>query len=91
MQIVKRKKPTATMAVSVVPVQLNPSRSKKPASILVWVLRLWEVNPAPGEERLEWFLITNHPVATLKMLIKWSAGTSAGECLRNVTSASRRG
>ncbi|MEQ1906473.1 MAG: IS4 family transposase, partial [Pirellulaceae bacterium] len=58
---VMRKKRTATMAVSSGPVQLKVSRSKKSAAVCVWVVRVWEVDPPAGQERLEWFLITNHP------------------------------
>lgn len=63
---VTRKKRTATMAVSCGPVQLKVSRSKKAAPVCVWVVRVWEVNPPVGQERLEWFLITNHPVHTFE-------------------------
>ena len=63
---VTRKKRTATMAVSSGPVQLKVSRSKKAAAVCVWVVRVWEVNPPAGQERLEWFLITNHPTQTFE-------------------------
>jgi hypothetical protein len=61
---VTRKKRTAKMAVSFGAVQLKTSRPKKAAQVQVWVLRVWELNPPKGQERLEWFLITNHPVKT---------------------------
>lgn len=63
---VTRKKRTATMAVSSSPVQLRVSRSKTATQVCVWVVRVWEVNPPVGQERLEWFLITNHPVQTFE-------------------------
>ena len=63
---VTRKKRTAKMAVSSVPVQLKVSRSKKAEPVLVWIVRAWEMNPPAGQERLEWFLITNHPVQTFE-------------------------
>ena len=65
-QNVTRKKRTATMAVSYGAVQLKVSRSKKAAAVCVWVVRVWEVNPPAGQERLEWFLITNHPIHTFE-------------------------
>jgi hypothetical protein len=63
---VTRNKRTASMAVSFGAVQLKTTRSKKTAPVRVWVLRVWEVNPPRGQERLEWFLITNHPVTTFE-------------------------
>jgi len=63
-QNVTRKKRSATIAVSCGSVQLKVSRSKKVAPVCVWIVRVWEVNPPVGQERLEWFLITNHPVNT---------------------------
>lgn len=65
-RIVTRKKRTATMAVSFAPVQLKVGRSKKAKPVCVWVLRVWEIDPPPGQERLEWFLITNHPVTSFE-------------------------
>ncbi len=61
---VKRKKRTATMAVSYEQVSLQISRSKKVAPTRVWLLRVWEIDPPQGQERLEWFLLTNHEVKT---------------------------
>lgn len=63
---VTRKKRTATMAVSFGAVELKTSRSKNAAPVQVWVLRAWEVEPPRGQERLEWFLLTNHPVKTFE-------------------------
>lgn len=59
-----RKKRTATMAVSFGEVSLRTSRSKKADPVRVWVVRVWELNPPRGQERLEWFLISNHEVKT---------------------------
>lgn len=61
---VTRKKRVAKMAVSFGAVELKTSRSKKAARVQVWILRVWEVEPPKGQERLEWLLITNHPVNT---------------------------
>jgi Transposase DNA-binding len=63
---VVRRKRTATMAVSATPVSLKPSKAKSAATLEMWIVRVWEVNPPRGQERLEWFLMTNHPVATFK-------------------------
>lgn len=59
---VTRQKRMATMAVSAVPVCLKTSRAKSGTTIDIYVVRVWEVNPPRSQERLEWFLITNHPV-----------------------------
>ena len=66
----KRIRRDAEMAVAFAPVQIRPPRKKngnhgnKPLSM--WVVRVWEVNPPEGQERLEWFLITNEPVQTFE-------------------------
>jgi len=65
-QNVTRKKRTATMAVSFAPIQLKVSRSKTSSPACVWIVRVWEVNPPADQERLEWFLLTNHPVTTFE-------------------------
>jgi hypothetical protein len=38
----------------------------------LWIVRIWETSPPPGEEALEWLLLTNHPVQCEKdaLLIK---------------------
>lgn len=56
----------ATMGVSFGPAQLKPSKSCKAAPQPIWILRVWEIDPPHGQERLEWFLITNHPVTTFE-------------------------
>jgi hypothetical protein len=28
----------------------------------LWIVRVWETNPPPGEEAIEWLLLTNHPI-----------------------------
>jgi len=58
----------ANMAVSFAAVQIKPPGKKhgthgnKP--LKVWVVRVWETDPPEGQERLEWFLITNAVVET---------------------------
>ena len=63
---VKRKAREAQMAVAFAPVQICPSTAKtgnyRNEPLAVWVLRVWEVDPPQGQERLEWVLITNEPI-----------------------------
>lgn len=63
---VVRKKRTAKMLVSFAKVQIRTASSKKVAPDCLWVLRVWEQNPPQGQEKLEWFLLTNHPVKTFE-------------------------
>ena len=73
-RMVVRKKRTAKMAVSATAVSLNISRAKSATPIEIWVVRVWEVKPPLGQERLEWFLITNHPVGTFEdawQVVEW--------------------
>ncbi len=60
----------ANMAVSFAPVQIKPPGKKHgvyaDAPLKVWVVRVWETDPPEGQERLEWFLITNEVVETFK-------------------------
>lgn len=71
---VVRKKRTATMHVSATPVSLKASRAKSSALIEIWVLRVWEANPPRSQERLEWFLMTNHEIKTFDdawQVVEW--------------------
>ena len=71
---VVRKKRTAKMAVSATAVSLKTSGAKSAKPIEIWVVRVWEVYPPRGQERLEWFLITNHPVETFEaawQVVEW--------------------
>ncbi len=65
-KVVKRKARKAKMAVSFAPVQIKPPGKKNGnhgnEPLTVWVVRVWEKNPPEGQERLEWFLVTNEPV-----------------------------
>jgi hypothetical protein len=63
---VTRTSRTANMAVSFGAVQLKPGKSDKVPPVPVWVLRAWETDPPTGQERLEWVLITNHPVVSFQ-------------------------
>jgi hypothetical protein len=69
---------TATVQFSFVAVRLVPPRqprgehSQEP--LPVWVVRVWESDPPQGVEPLEWFLLTNVPVAkaaTARQVIGW--------------------
>lgn len=59
---------SANMAVSFAPVQIKPPGKKHgdyaDVPLKVWVIRVWEVDPPEGQERLEWFIITNEVVST---------------------------
>lgn len=61
-----RKARTANMAVSFASVRIKPPGKKNGTHgnepLAVWVVRVWEKNPPKGQERLEWFLLTNEPV-----------------------------
>jgi hypothetical protein len=65
---VERVARKANMAVSFAPVQIKPPGKKHGVyanvPLKVWVIRVWEVDPPKGQERLEWFLITNEVVET---------------------------
>ena len=62
-KLVKRIKREANMAVAFAPVQINPSKPRKDSQPMkVWIVRVWEIDPPEGQERLEWILITNEPV-----------------------------
>jgi len=63
---VKRKAREAKMAVAFAPVQIRPSTKKTGnygnEPLALWIIRVWEVDPPKGQERLEWVLVTNEPV-----------------------------
>jgi hypothetical protein len=63
---IKRKAREANMAVAFAPVQIRPSTKKTGnygnQPLLVWVIRVWEVDPPAGQERLQWVLLTNEPI-----------------------------
>jgi hypothetical protein len=62
-KVVTRHARQANMAVSYAAVQITPSKGKKSQPAMkVWAIRVWEVDPPEGQERLEWILITNEPV-----------------------------
>jgi hypothetical protein len=65
-QTVRRQSREATIAVSYAAVQIKPPTEKHGnhgnTPLRLWVIRVWEVDPPPGQERLEWFLLTNEPI-----------------------------
>lgn len=68
----------ATVQFSFMAVRLMPPKhprgkhSQEP--LPVWIVRVWESNPPPGAEPLEWFLLTNEAVEraeTARQVITW--------------------
>ncbi len=61
---------SARMAVAFAPVRIKAPKKKNgkhgATPLKVWVVRVWEVAPPKGQERLEWFLVTNEPVLTFE-------------------------
>jgi hypothetical protein len=66
----KRKARIANMAVAFAPVQIKSPTQKRGhhgnEPLPMWVVRVWEIDPPEGEERLEWFLLTNEPIETFE-------------------------
>lgn len=59
----------ATMAVSFAAVRIRPSKCKgahRLEPLAMWAIRVWEVDPPPGQERLDWILLTNEPVESFE-------------------------
>jgi hypothetical protein len=46
------------------PLERNGNHGNQP--LPMWIIRVWEANPPQGEERLEWFLLTNEPLRTFE-------------------------
>jgi hypothetical protein len=67
---IKRVARHAQLAVAFAPVRIIPPRTKNgnfgSTPLQVTVIRVWEIDPPEGQERLEWFLITNEPVLTFE-------------------------
>lgn len=62
-KLVQRIRREAQMAVAFAAVQLDPSKPGQDSQPMkVWIVRVWEVDPPKGQERLEWILMTNEPV-----------------------------
>ncbi len=58
---------TAQVVVAAAPVRVLPPKQRRGEHgddpLLVWVIRVAEVTPPRGEKGLEWFLLTDQPVA----------------------------
>ena len=58
----------ASLKISAGPVMLMAPRNRRgehgKGPLSVWIVRVWEPDPPPGCEALEWFLLTNHRVKT---------------------------
>jgi hypothetical protein len=63
-KVITRHGREAKMAISFAPVQIRPSKGNKRPPLVVWIVRVWEINPPEGQERLEWILITNDPITS---------------------------
>lgn len=64
---VTRVKRDAHMAVAFAPVQIYSSKARKNSQPLkLWIVRVWEIDPPQGQERLEWTLLTNEPVESFE-------------------------
>jgi hypothetical protein len=65
-KVVQRAAREANLATSFAAVQVKPPAEKNgnhgERPLPMWVVRVWETDPPAGEERLEWFLLTNEPV-----------------------------
>jgi hypothetical protein len=68
-QRIKRQQRWANMAVTASAVRVRPSKCKG-AHMLdplpIWAIRVWEVDPPPGQERLDWILLTNEPITSFE-------------------------
>jgi hypothetical protein len=54
------------------PARKNGEHGNQP--LLLWIVRVWEPNPPEGEDGLEWFLLTNHPIHEAKdalQIVNW--------------------
>jgi hypothetical protein len=67
---VKRQSRQAKLAVSFATVQIRPSTKRTGnygnEPVKVWAIRVWEIDPPAGQERLEWVLLTNEPVQSFE-------------------------
>ena len=58
----------ARLCLSAAPVRLVAPHVKRGehgnSPLCVWIVRIWEPDPPPGCEAVEWLLLTNHPIHT---------------------------
>ncbi len=73
-----RKARAATVCVAAAPVRVRPPGKKSGdyanQPLPLWIVRVWEPKPPRGQERLEWFLLTNEPVTTFEdayRVVEW--------------------
>ena len=61
---------SATLSLAYAAVQLLPPHVRRgeyeERPLRVWALRIWEENPPPGSEALEWFVLTFEPVTSAR-------------------------
>lgn len=66
---IQRHQRWATMGVTATALQIRPSKCKG-AHLLdplpMWAIRVWEIDPPEGQERLDWFLLTNEPIVSFE-------------------------
>jgi hypothetical protein len=69
-KVVKRTAREARLGVSFAAVRVKPPPERNGnhgnQPLPMWIVRVWEIAPPAGEERLEWFLLTNEPIATFE-------------------------
>jgi hypothetical protein len=65
-----RKAREARLCIAAAPVRVRPPGKKSGEyanrPLPLWIVRVWEPAPPKGQERLEWFLLTNEPVETFE-------------------------
>ena len=63
-----RQSREARVCIAAAPVAIRPPGKKSGEyaddPLPLWVVRVWEPKPPQGQERVEWFLLTNQPVET---------------------------
>jgi hypothetical protein len=62
---IKRCRRTAKMAVAFTEVAIRDPKcrtTKRREPLRMWAIRVWELDPPEGQERLDWMLLTNQPV-----------------------------
>lgn len=69
-----RSQRTAKLLVAAAPVLVQAPKRKRGCHgndpLPMWVVRVWEPDPPPGEEPLEWFLLTNEPADALASAVR---------------------
>lgn len=59
----------ASLLITALPITIHPPQVRRGnydrVSMPMYAVRVWEPNPPPGEDALEWILLTNHPCVDL--------------------------